>query len=1769
MRKIYIICFLWLCLSLRWVLFAPAESCSETSIIGSSSVFDRSAEKTLTLTSRLSLSLPTEERFSLSLSTHTFLPKVAREDKLIFGARPHQFERKQWEKIVTGQERLRREKTPESEGVQFDLPYDSKLSVAGRKQINVQFGKTVFKHPDQTTIQGTPSGAIDDVGMEQELQVKIKGKVGPKIAVDIDYDDTKEDKRDISVMYKGDPEEVVQEAAFGDIDLTLPQTEFVAYNKKLFGGKIDTQPISTDNHRLRVLGIGSRTKGITETKTFKGNTTFEKRELFDTQYVRRKYYKIYPNENEKGRDLPLQSGSEEVYVDNKNSTDDKNTTKYMTVENIYGKTVEGYFDKQNPGVDYTLDYRTGIITFLKPIGQNAVIAVDYRRTDGSSLSNGTGRKKIIKDELETPAVTRELKNHYSLGSTKIVNDANKFIIKILDLNRNELSPLSYEIDYDFGIIRFLDELPFARTHPDIYTNFPNHYYIIYVEYYHSVKTYNLRPGIVPKSESVKVNGDSLNRDEDYFIDYEIGLLTFLKDLVITNETEIEVSYEYMPFGGLFQQTIVGARSEYEYAHKLTVGSTVLYNWATPSGNVPDVRSTPESILVLEADSKLRLEPKQLWKLDLDGLQIDVGGEIARSKYNPNIFGKAMVDNMEGAEIADSVPADRKVWSLGSLSRPVLERGKLEWANGEEDIRTINDKSSDTGRMQVLDLAYEFDNTTSWLSLVNPISRTGIDYSKHLYMQMWIYGSGNGETLHIDLGKVSEDADGTGGFAEDQPIAGKIVWPKGTPKTEDKNNNGVLDVGEDVGWEFVHPTQGIIRIGAGNGRLDSEDLDGDGILTTSETIPVAISGPASYPIIINWSGWRQVVLPLDINDANLAVWQSVKQARLWLEKGGADKGTIRVAGMEIVGNRWDKPLVINGTGSMEVSVKSEEDDGNVVLKNYGDYLSLYEETINKDLDKNRCLVLTYTSLAANAEAYTRWQFSKAQDYSKHNKLKFFVYGDGKNEKFYLRIGADDNNYYEYAQAVTWTGWHTISVDLPNGFSDRKGYPNLQNISLIRLGIIGNGNSGEIWVDEIHLTEPKVEEGAAQKFNSGLRYSDWGTVNATYRDVDDKFSMVGVPKVNQSVASRSITSSLTKLPLPFTGSTTKVLPVNFAWDKTKTVTPSTFRTELSSQMEGIVLTDNLSVGTALTKNNLPRIGLNFKRNNNDSNLQQKINKTFTYGVAVSYNSKEQIGLGLDSAGSTPVSQQAQVVPKGQSPLVLAPAAAVEKKKFGFWSFFVPDSMNGYYNRIHGFTYYGLGLKKNQGFEDLFEETDDWMVAPTYQWQYTIANSANRLSLTPNYKRRKTAETKEFYDGAAFKRNKSDTQTSALAGQLELLRWLTPRFGYSMTTYDVYNVEASSKNVNRNATTELSYLLRMSDIWKWKSSDTDHAFIDIPARVAGLFGFDNLTVNNRYKVDEGDIYENVLAAYRTMDKLSLRQALDSGTLKSTNRLITYEHTTRWLPFKNYLWTESLTPLKTMDITGKYTKTNEHRLTTGTPYDSYTKIWPDFSVVLADLEKFISVLQKKRVFVESSQVTLKYYLRQIDKTNISYTREDFWSVNWVGRLFRKYTVLLNAENTQGKDHDPQGIVLRNSKTTQQSGQVNFSTKGNYRYIVRFEDKRQTDRDRFDVKSETKSQTPSIELKKDLEFPHGLKLPFIKKIWHLKNTVQLSTQLKTIMQRSTLAEKNNDAYSGAVNIDYNISYNFALSTGVQGSLVKNKLKEQEINDYYTYGGNMKLLIRF
>ena len=157
--------------------------------------------------------------------------------------------------------------------------YGTTISMTGRKTFGLKYNAKKYNVKSTTSNKD-----VSEVVFDQEMQLKVQGKVSNRIFVDIDYDDQRPDSQNIAISYRGKEGELVQSVDFGDITLSLPATQFLSYSKQVFGAKMHLQ-----HKDANLYLIGSQSKGDSKTKQFKGNSVFETVNIKDLNYIRRNY----------------------------------------------------------------------------------------------------------------------------------------------------------------------------------------------------------------------------------------------------------------------------------------------------------------------------------------------------------------------------------------------------------------------------------------------------------------------------------------------------------------------------------------------------------------------------------------------------------------------------------------------------------------------------------------------------------------------------------------------------------------------------------------------------------------------------------------------------------------------------------------------------------------------------------------------------------------------------------------------------------------------------------------------------------------------------------------------------------------------------------------------------------------------------------------------------------------------------------------------------------------------------------------------------------------------------------------------------------------------------------------------------------------------------------------------------------------------------------------------------------------------------------------
>lgn len=1666
---------------------------------------------------------------------------------------------------------------------EVELPtYGTSLSVTGRKVIGFNFSEKRFTHDQTTSGRAKTTNLIE---INQQLQLRMQGKVGPKITVNVDYDDTKTNQQDISVVYNGDPNEVVQNVSFGDIDLSLPSTEFVSYNKQLFGIRADVK-----YKGFKATIIGSRTKGTTKTKQFLGNSQFVSVDFQDTAYLRRQYYDLTFGAAAR---LPIKSGSERVFLARQDPTQTNNVNlQTLTVDDLAcdvascpnrsSSTFTGAFLTLTAGQDYTINYAKGYIQLRNQAQPQFVLAVDFIDATGnhvtveSSTANpsavgGSGLFKLIKTPSDLPLFStstesgfnRELKTFYSIGQTSIVRDNGRgnFILRVLDPStRNEIGsqlnpvqkyPDTINVDFENGIFQLQNPFSVGNgsptvVDPNIYAQSPISERLIHVEYNFRFKTFNLEPNLVVQSELVILDGQKLNRNVDYFIDYEAGFITFFNPDRILTTSEIDITYEVAPFAGVTNDTLLGGRVSHEFNEHFALGSTLLYEAGAKSQTVPQVSELAKSLIVYEFDSQVK-KIKIGKKITLTLL-----GEFAQSRQNLNLNQFALIDNMEGIKQQDATPLLASSWQIASNPSAIpSDPTKFSWTSEDFKVLAINPNAQANANdtQKVLDFNYDFSNAASQeMSIVYPFSVSGVDMSQRTILEVTMLGDNGNEQIDFHLGGINEDADGTGGTTLRCADGTTRV---GVPKTEDTDCTGILSPAKDVGWLYrYNGVDYLVPYTANNGALDSEDLNKNGRLDPADLtggdfgyVPdpnnptngqLFDATSNSTRTVMNFGGtqWHTFQIPLNISSQTASNWTNIKQIRISVKKGaGPNAGVLKFARIAVVGNTWQRGAAgdpSNGAGpvageSLTVTpVNNVDNPGYVPIYNAGGDASsvfndLYGSITNLQKLNNtqniseQALQLSYKNLTAGATVYTRRTFSTAIDISQHRFFNFLLYGNADSAPpdlsgdttFFLRVGSDAN-FFEVRVPITFQGWKKIRVhqtdpgngvmnnwvmDTPGTIIVSSGNPSLQQVGELVAGLYAAPGiaktQGAVFLNEIHLAEPVTRVGQAHKLQADFEYQGWGTFGYKQKAIDRNFQTPTSVVSNQDKRDDNAYANLTRL---------SWMPITMNVSRSVTDTPSTINTGSLSNLvnllqQGKVTTWNGAAQANVAYGAYPRLNFGYTRNRIDYDLltrrddKQNYTGTFQYGV-----------------------------PRQR-----------------WW---LPRTVDANVGRtLYDVRFQSAFARAQPGDFDTSERGN------AYGGRLTFTPWSGS-SFNPTFSRTKTTERRTDYTGGApvdSNYPKALTQSLGFSSNYRLASWLNPQVNYSIDviennvlTVSTFVVNASTlvfnpgdiKTVNRSANGSVSLPIAFSDLFP--KSRLLHS----------------LNVVSGYQLQDGDVWNNVEKGLDTTGKFFVRQSLKPGNPAAQRANLTlrdtYNSTQRWSPLEAYQIGGRWAALRTLSISNNYVLSTQRSEVTGTASKTISRTLPDAVASLSQLEQLL----RTQRWMSNAQMNFKYSRRTTENVGTTRNVENSFGTDVRSLILKRFdtSVSFNMRRSSNKDllvdANTQRIAHEDA-----SGQVTFDVRK-----FRFTPKLDYARDVTTLGTGVQSQnltviTPSVLARADLALPAGLRLPGSARPLLFTNRVIWTTTLSVAYRKSPVTVADNSKLASLnTSADYELAKNLRMT---------------------------------
>lgn len=342
-----------------------------------------------------------------------------------------------------------------------------------------------------------------------------------------------------------------------------------------------------------------------------------------------------------------------------------------------------------------------------------------------------------------------------------------------------------------------------------------------------------------------------------------------------------------------------------------------------------------------------------------------------------------------------------------------------------------------------------------------------------------------------------------------------------PDTEDLNRNNSTDLVNSY-FEFELP------------------------LDTTANNPYRVGG--GYRPVNATTAWYQYRIPLTdykykIGTPDLSL---IEYARLWFT-GHDEEFEIHIAEFNLIGNQWEE--LKKNDSTFKVSVVNVEDNS---LQGYSSPPGVIREKDRTKPDEEvygneQSLSLNFFNLkdGESREAIKRYSYRPLDVFS-YREMKMFVHGDAHfattasnaTAKVFIRFGSDSMNYYEY-KAPVYPGWDvrnnvrikfadltsikqgrdSINVRVVKAVPDGPegatyavlGNPTLTKIAYISIGVEnpvipnqpGTPITGQIWVNELRLTDVDDTPGWAYSVSTSVKLADLGSIAFNYSETDPFF------------------------------------------------------------------------------------------------------------------------------------------------------------------------------------------------------------------------------------------------------------------------------------------------------------------------------------------------------------------------------------------------------------------------------------------------------------------------------------------------------------------------------------------------------------------------------------------------------------------------------------------------------------------------------------------
>jgi hypothetical protein len=666
-----------------------------------------------------------------------------------------------------------------------------------------------------------------------------------------------------------------------------------------------------------------------------------------------------------------------------------------------------------------------------------------------------------------------------------------------------------------------------------------------IRYILSTETYRLDPSIVPGSVRVTVDGRPLP-SSSWTVDPVAGMITFAPG-VIGPQSDVEVVYRWNPFAGAgreFVAAVAAAVGEERRGARNLLALTL----PIPDAPAPHLGEEKPTRLAdsIDVSASFGAAPDQI------GFAASVSGSGAIALSAADMSGVAIVADMED-DRRIGVSLSEGAWTLAPKSTllpalvvpvPLGDRGEVRYENLWEDqplggsvlhdvlwdnsgnpqfayaakagpYNSADSPPGSTSNSLVLDVAFPAGSTGAYAAVSTVLP--GIDAGGAQRLSVWLRGVGvAGHVLHLyaeALGNLNEQLDA------DIAIDGET-----SPADE---GFAITPIDGD-------PTMiGTNRHGESNGRLDSEDRNGNGVLDIPAEIGEVLGGAQLNDFPIGDSDWQEVTLDIAaLVNANPGTFRNLRGIRLTVvpvtNPTAADvTGRILVGGFAFSGS-----ALTSSSTSLSVQEVTPEEDNDLAAHPFAAaHPDVYRKLHGSDSYRedhgiaDKALACTLMSdLNTGESALAELALSPPADVSAWKLLQMYVLIPAGNPPWNdagFLVGLESGSDLLQAEVPATAfrvGWNEVSLLLEspwtvavNGTASGSSLAGksgvVQRITKVRLGLKANTaiipQDLRFLTDEWHLAQARLAVDAAAKVEATMGWRGVAMSAGDFPLVSDPF------------------------------------------------------------------------------------------------------------------------------------------------------------------------------------------------------------------------------------------------------------------------------------------------------------------------------------------------------------------------------------------------------------------------------------------------------------------------------------------------------------------------------------------------------------------------------------------------------------------------------------------------------------------------------------------